>query len=422
MKILFVVPYVPNPIRVRPYEFLRALVARKHTVTVATVWTSDAERKDLERLRTMGVRVLAEPMPSWRSATNSLLVVPSSTPLQAVYSWQPALFKAIWELVATELFDAVHIEHLRGSRYGLELLQRLQQLPERPPVVWDSVDCISYLFAQAARSSRSLKGKMMTRLELGRTERYEASLVERFDRTAVTSRLDKEALVELAQRYGQGVKATQIEIVPNGVDFEHFSFRPNTGRPRNRIVFSGKMSYHANVTAALHLVNDIMPRVWAQQPSAEVWIVGKDPARELTALATPASADSAAPRRVVVTGAVQEMEKYIQDSTIAAAPLLYGAGIQNKVIEAMACGTPVVTSPQASQALAAKPGVELLVAEDPERFADAILELLQSPERCTALGKAGRAFVEQHHSWDSAAQHLERVYASCAEQLLVKQA
>ena len=425
MRILFIVPYTPNPIRVRPYEFVRALLRRGHAVTLATLWTSPTEQDDLNRLAQMGAHVISEPMPAWQSARNSLVALPAATPLQAVYSWQPALFRTLRTLVQEQQFDAIHVEHLRGSRYGLELLHHLQSSRTRPPVVWDSVDCISHLFAQASAQSRSTKGKLMTRFELPRTERYEARLIRTFDHTVVTSTIDRAALLDLARQHGDKDSpagsaagphvAAQVDVVPNGVDLVHFSYCGPEQRHPNRIVFSGKMSYHANVTAALHLVDEIMPLVWAQRPDAEVWLVGKDPTPELRALAEklPGTANTTG-GRVVVTGEVPAMQDYIQGAAVAVAPLLYGAGIQNKVLEAMACGAPVVASPQASQSLAAVPGQDFLLASGPAEFARAILALLGSAELRAELGREGRRFVEKNHSWDSAVAQLERIYANCA--------
>ncbi|MBK8050406.1 MAG: glycosyltransferase [Anaerolineales bacterium] len=423
MRLLFVVPYVPNPVRVRPYEFIRALRRAGDSITLATVWTTDDEKRDIERLKALGVEILAQPMPAWRSATNSALALPSSTPLQSVYSWHPVQAQRTVDAAMSGKFDAVHVEHLRGSRYGVAILEAMTAAPtKRIPVVWDSVDCISYLFEQAAQSSSSLKGRMMTRLELGRTRKYEGTVLRRFDCTLVTSSVDKQALLQLATAYGVPSGALEspddlVEVVPNGVDLNTFAFADCNGREPARIVFSGKMSYHANVTAAVHLVKEIMPQVWAQRPDAEVWIVGKDPTAEVSALATPSDGESRS--RVVVTGAVPEMRSYIAGATIAVAPLLYGAGIQNKVLEAMACGTPVVATPQASQSLTAQPGVELMVAPDAVTFANALIELLQSPDRRMQMGLAGRAFVEREHSWTHAAEHLHTIYERCAARLRV---
>jgi glycosyltransferase involved in cell wall biosynthesis len=184
------------------------------------------------------------------------------------------------------------------------------------------------------------------------------------------------------------------------------------------VLFSGKMSYHANVTAALYLVNEIMPHVWATHPAVRVQIVGKDPPAQIRALAT--TNDSRTPQAgrgsVEVTGTVPDIRPYIQQATIAAAPLLYGAGIQNKVLEAMACGTPVVTTGQAAGGMQAQPGRDLLVAESAPQFATAIVQLLENADERRALRNAGRAYVEAHHSWPAIVAALETVYHQAGAQ------
>ncbi len=420
MNILFVVPYIPNPVRVRPYEFIRALLRRSHRVTVASLWTSEQERAELAVLSRMGAAVIAEPMPPARSLLNSAGALVGSAPLQASYSWNAALMKQIVGAIEGQSFDAVHVEHLRGSRYAVEVRRRLARTPAIAPfpVIWDSVDSISFLFEQAVRSSRTLRGRLMTQLELGRTRCHEAWLVTQFERTLVTSALDKAALVGLLDECTGDelcMLAERIEIVPNGVDLNHFAFHDSVNRPPARLIFSGKMSYHANVTAALHLVDDIMPLVWAQRPDAQVWLVGKDPSAEVRKLADnqlPLS-DSGEPR-VVVTGAVPNMADFIQASTVAVAPLLYGAGIQNKALEAMSCGTPLVATSQATAALAIRPGEDVLVADGADAFAAALLTLLEKPDLRAAVGAAGRRYVEKNHSWDKVCELLEAAYATPA--------
>ena len=170
-------------------------------------------------------------------------------------------------------------------------------------------------------------------------------------------------------------------MLPNGVDLTHFQ-PPEGPRAPATIVLSGKMSYHPNVTAAHDLVERIMPRVWAVYPTASVQLVGSAPTPDVRALA-----DRFAPL-VTVTGHVPDMRPYLQAATLAVAPMAYGAGIQNKVLEAMACGTPVVASPQAVAALPEPVSQALLMANDDPSSAAAILSLLQNPARQTELGQA----------------------------------
>lgn len=417
MRILFVVPYVPNPIRVRPYELLRTLAARGHQITVATLWQSEEERHQLAALQALGITIVAEPLPRLRSLWNSTNALAGRAPLQARYCWQPTLAASLEALVAEQRFDVIHVEHLRGAAYGL-LLRNLKTATGRPlPVVWDSVDCISHLFAQAARQSRSLRGRLMTRFELPRTRRYEAWLLHQFAQTLVTSATDHQAFATLIKEQasfsamnGQQPShvdlAASVAVLPNGVDLEEFQAE-QTKKAEKTIVFSGKMSYHANVTAALHLVQEIMPHVWQQDPTIEVQLVGKDPSAQVRALASAATPTAG---KVVVTGAVPAMRPYLSQATIAVAPVPYSSGIQNKVLEAMACGTPVIASPNAASGLQANVGSDLLVAQSAGDFASAILALLAQPTRRAEIGQAGRAYVEQAHAWNAIGAQLESYY------------
>lgn len=401
MRILFVVPYTPNLIRVRPYNLIRALSERGNHVTVATLAANEAEWTDAAALAMTGPRVITKGIGRLRSLANCLTALPTGTPLQAVYSWQPALARRLVKLAANGdgPFDVVHVEHLRGARYGLQLLDG--KGAQRPPVVWDSVDCISHLFRQAAEHSASRTGRWMTRLELARTARYEARLIRRFDHVLVTSPVDREALLELPS--GEQQRAAAISVIRNGVDLNYFQPAPEHVREEATLVFSGKMSYHANVTMARHLVEEILPRVRRSIPHARLLIVGKDPPGEIEALGHKWPGIS-------VTGTVPDVRPYLQRATLAVVPLVYGAGVQNKVLEAMACATPVVAYAPAVAALSADPERDLALAENAAAFAGQIVTLLRQPERRRQIGLNGRAYVEREHDWNTIAARLEGVY------------
>jgi polysaccharide biosynthesis protein PslH len=436
LKILFLVPYTPNLIRTRPYNLIRQLAQRGHAVTLLTLVSNANEEADLATWRDEGIAVIAEPLSRGRSLANSLAALPTSDPLQAVYCWQPALARRLSELLTVgeepSPFDVIHVEHLRGARYALlakelvsgpwtaehkpsPIVRRPSSIVHRPssidlrslPIVWDSVDCISHLFRQAAAHSRSRFGRWVTRLELPRTEGYEGRLAWQFDAVLATSRIDMEALAQLAERkrpaYLPANARPPIHVLPNGVDLDYFQPDPAVERDKSTLVLSGKMSYHANITMAIHLIRDIMPLVWATRPEVCVQIVGKDPGPELIKLAKGES-------RINVTGTIPDVRPYMQRATLAVAPIAYGAGIQNKVLEAMACGTAVVASPQAVAALAAIPGRDIVVGHDSAEMAGHILRLLDNPHLLAAVAAAGLDYVRTHHRWDDIAGRLEDVY------------
>jgi glycosyltransferase involved in cell wall biosynthesis len=347
-------------------------------------------------------------MPRWRSLWNCLRAIPAAVPLQSVYSWQPALIR---EGFGGMTPDVIHVEHLRGSRYGLALKSYLEnpkaQLSNpkfRIPIVWDSVDCISLLFGQSAARSQKQVSRWLTRFELGRTERYERWLLGQFDRTVVTSPVDRQALADLLPA---GADDSFLQLLPQGTDVTYFT-PGEEAREQNELIISGKMSYHANVSMTLHLVRDIMPLVWDKRPDVRLTIVGAEPAREVLALQQQPM--------VTVTGRVNDVRPYLRRATAAVAPLTYGTGTQNKVLEAMACATPVITTPQAATSLAAQPGHEVLVEQDAADFAGAILSLIAEPEQQRRVGWAGRRYVEAHHDWAAIAARLEGIYDRVIQQ------
>ena len=377
-------------------------------MSVLTLYTSAAEREDAQRLSEDSHAVYALPLTRWRSYWNCLLALSSDYPLQTGYCWQPDLANEISNLLANghhdqEPFDVIHVEHLRGVRYALFAQQQAVQSGKFvPPVVWDSVDSISLLFREAAQKSQNQMGKIMTKFELKRTEKYEAWLASQLKHIVLTSPRDKEYYLSLLQPEDSNGMDSSITVVPNGVDLEYFKPDPSITREPASLVVSGKMSYHANIAMVIHLVKDIMPKVWNQRPETRLVIVGKDPSKEIRVLAKNP--------QVTVTGTVDDIRPYLQRATVAVSPTTYGAGIQNKVLEAMACATPTVASPIAVSALDTEEGQDLLVADNPTDFANTILELIQNPTWSADIGANGRHFVETNHDWNKLTTRLERIY------------
>jgi polysaccharide biosynthesis protein PslH len=401
MRILYIVSNPPSLVRTRPYNLIQCLRAAGHTVTVATLWGDDKEQAEIAQLRQQGMTVLAARLSKPQIVANLLSAAMMGLPLQARYAYSPALAQQITAALGQPgqaSYDVVHIEHLRGAAYA-GAVARAQRLP----VVWDSVDCISYLFEQTIQHGPSRRSRLLARVELARTRRREGQLLDCFDHVVVTSPLDATMLRQLRRHDDpRGDAAAPLSVLPNGVALDYFT--PGTGtREPVTILYTGKMSYHANASAAFHLIRVIMPQVWAACPEARLVIAGKDPTTELLALAR----DN---RQIEVTGTVPDLRPYLRSATLAVSPLLYGAGIQNKVLEALACGTAVIASPQAVAALSTVAGQHLMVAQNDQSFAETILYLLAHPSLCAQLGAAGRQYVEQNHDWVRVAACLAQLY------------
>ncbi|HLI07675.1 MAG TPA: glycosyltransferase [Ktedonobacteraceae bacterium] len=400
MRILFVTPYPPSRIRVRGYEFLRQL-RRKHEVTVLAQCASEQEVADAEKLRQQGYDVRLVEESKMRSAfrSGSALVRSRSLPLQVAYARSARVKGAVRQLYAEQPFDVIHVEHLRGIASMVEFAHH--------PLVWDAVDCISLLCKQTMTSGPSRAVRVVARLDYERTRRYEARVLKKLPCTVVTSERDRRAMIELLRTRTHDFTSSDEElgkhifVLPNGVDLDYFRPQQQEIRP-GTIVFSGKMSYHANVATALYLYQQIMPLIWQQRPEVKLTIVGSKPPKSILALAE----DS----RVEVTGYVEDIRPYIARAEVMLSPMVYSVGIQNKVLEAMALGTPVVVAEQAASGLGVQAGHDLLVASTPLEFADAALRLLGNAELRASLCQRGRDYVERNHNWATVVERLEDLY------------
>jgi glycosyltransferase involved in cell wall biosynthesis len=391
LRILFVSPYLPSLIRVRPYNFIKALAERGHPITLLALEPPGDDTSGLDMLREWCQCVQTVPLPRWRTLYNGLRAVPSQTPFQAAYSRSPEMSGLIRYTQAEAEFDVAHVEHLRGA----ELSPAVNGIP----VVFDSVDSISMLFKLTRSSGPTWRSRLLASVDLGRTRLYESRLLDRYPRVLVTSPRDKQALVDLSNN---GTADPRFVVLPNGVDLDYFSPREDVPSDPATLIFTGKMSYHANVAAALDLARRVMPYVWATRSDARLIIAGKDPTPELLAL----SADP----RINVTGTVPDLRPYMAQASVAVLPIRYGVGIQNKLLEAMAMGTPVVTTSSATAALQIEPGRDLLVADTPQAMAEVVNTLLADDALRQRIGQEGRRYVQTYHNWSTAAERLEEVY------------
>jgi polysaccharide biosynthesis protein PslH len=389
MRILYLTPYIPSPVRVRPYQLIRHLAALGHPVTLICLGGKNEEPEALDTLRRWCHEVVVVPTSRRRATLQALQALPSARPFQAAYGASDALVEAA--LQRADRHDVVHIEHLRGSSYGRPLRDY--------PLLLDAVDCISLLFERAFRQGASPTGRARALLDLARTRRAEGEFGDTFGRIVVTSEEDRWALQQLQQ---PGTRRPCIDVVPNGVDLAAFPPAPIERRDRATVILAGKMSYHANEAAALYLGRAIMPLIWRERRDVRCLIVGRDPPAAVRALGDDP--------RIAVTGSVPDIAPFLHQATLAVVPLRYGVGIQNKVLEAMATATPVVASPQATRALGAQAGAALRLAATPAAFAATVLELLDSPAQRSALSAAGRRYVETHHDWRHSTEQLIDCY------------
>lgn len=401
MRILFVTAHPPSRVRVRSYGFLTQL-QREHDITVATQCVSERERANVEALRGQGYRVEVVETSRRQAVLRSGIALFRSLPLQVAYAQSADFARLVQNLCMQEPFDVVHVEHLRG-------IASVREIVRTHPLVWDAVDCISLLCEQAVTAGPSLPVRAVAFIEYRRTQRFEANLLHQLPHVLITSEHDRQAMNEVYQRYMGGLahgnghpgSGVHIDVIPNGVELDYFH-PVEQQRRRCNLVFLGRMSYHANVSTVLNLYRQIMPLIWKHRPEATLTIVGSGPPKAIQRLADDP--------RVEVTGYVEDIRPYVWQAELMLCPMTYSVGIQNKVLESMAMGTPVVAVSRAAAALNARPGKDLLVAETAQEFADAALLLMNDAQLRATLSQCGRKYVERQHDWSVLKDRLLAVY------------
>ncbi|GAC1342333.1 MAG: glycosyltransferase [Ktedonobacteraceae bacterium] len=391
MRILFVTPYVPSRIRARSFNLIKSL-SSVHDVSLVALLVEDYEQaiiKDVERYCTS---VDLVPLPKWQAYANCLQALPTLTPFRVAYYRSPAFVERIKEVIHRQKIDVVH-----GELIKVVPALKMVMAQENTPILYDSVDCISWFLQQEAEVTRNPLKKAFVYSELQKMRRYERLELTDFDQLTISSASDRDLLGRLI---GQ---AQNIQVVSNCVDTDYFT--PWAGlRAIDSLVYSAKLDYFPNTQAILHFCENTLPLVWKKRPQVRLIIVGSNPPQSVRALATD--------KRITVTGYVPDIRPYLGTASVALAPLLVAAGTQFKILEALAMGTPIVTTPRCSLALGTSDGVHLLVAEEPQAYVDAIVKLLDDPQLAQRLGATGRQFVAEHYSWTNAANTLNRLYHS----------
>jgi hypothetical protein len=233
---------------------------------------------------------------------------------------------------------------------------------------------------------------------------YERHLAREFELCTATTHAEWETL----ESYGTGVAS---DWFPNGVDGEYFSVGDGD-YDADTIAFVGRMDYYPNQEAMYRFCREALPALRQRRPGLKLLIVGADPSPKVRRLGEI--------ENVTVTGSVPDVRPLVRRAALTVAPLSIARGTQNKVLESMAMGVPVVASRAAAGGVDAVPGEHLLVADTVSEQCDAIASLLEVPARRTLFAQAGRARVLSNHAWPQSMQRLDRIIERCLASFAIR--
>jgi sugar transferase (PEP-CTERM/EpsH1 system associated) len=369
------IPYPPDQGgRIRSLFLLKALrdVA---SVSVLAFATAAEDRTRGDPLRALGFR---------------LEVVPSRT---IAFRWWHHLVRTqplLLQRYASPEMRRVLAARMAEGRFDLVLADGLLAAPAATtirgvPVVYQAHNIEAEVYRRTlAVAPLSGRARVAARLDCLKTEWSERRVVRAFRFITAVSERDRDVLERWNPR-------ASIRVVPNGIDVESFRPEPGPAPEPGALVFTGLLSYPPNRDATLFFARQVLPRIRSAVPTAKWYVVGRaDPDLAATLAAEPG---------VVCTGYVDDVREYLRRAEVAVVPLRAGGGTRLKILEAMAMARPVVATSLGAEGLPFRDGVEIRLADTPEAFAAAAIELLRHPAAARRLATAGRRAVLSAHDW-----------------------
>ena len=373
---------------------LRHLASRMD-VHLACFVDDEEDWRHLDALRAICASVKACPLRRGVAAIRSLTGLMSGSPLTLPYYWDGRLARYIHELHATRTIDVQFASSAALVQYASEVSHA------HLPLVIDFMDVDSEKWAEYARRC-AFPWSWIYRREARRLAAAEVQMAE----SASVALFVSETEAQLFRDRAPGT-ASKVYAVSNGVDSEYFFPSSTFENPYPAggpvLVFVGVMDYWANIDAVLWFANDVLPLVLRHTPSARFAIVGSRPSPAVLALARNPG--------VIVTGTVLDVRPYVAHAAVSIAPLRIARGIQNKVLEAMSMAKAVVASGPAFEGIQAEPANEIILADEAEQLASAIVSLLVDDVRRHALGERARARVLDSYAWRSCLSALDGILA-----------
>lgn len=389
MKLLFITSRFPCPPhggdKLRVFNFIKYL-SRKHSIYLISFIESERELDYVVSMREFCVNVevvLLKPIQSYR---NCLLYALSLMPFQVAYYRDARMKNKIREAVSREKFDGIYIHLLRMAQYFKDI--------KSVNKILDLTDALSL----------SLKRSLMFRkhifflfyfVEWLKISVYEPQIIKRFNRCLLISNTDKET--------SGGLRAADnINIVPNGVDFDYFKPMDKEYDP-NSIVFIGNFHSFPNRDAVFYFYRNILPLIKKEVPNIKFYVVGINPPPKILELAKDKS--------VIITGAVDDSRPYLSDAAVMVCPIRVATGMQNKILEAMAMGLPVICTSMTALWLNRKEDRGVMIADTPSEFAKKVIDTIKDKDIRQRLSMLARKTVIENYNWEENIGKLEAIFA-----------
>jgi sugar transferase (PEP-CTERM/EpsH1 system associated) len=401
MRILILTPQFPYPphkgTTLRNYNLMAGLAPR-HMIDLLSFADTAPAASPIDQICRRIATVPIPHRPSWRRALDTVL---SPWPDMGLRLWSRDFQQKLATWLSDGAYEVIQVEGLELARYALSLLREADTVRGRPLIVFDDHNAEYLLQKRIAEAEIAARGwnagAIYSSIQWRKLRSFERRVCRQADRVACVSAADAITLQQLDP-------ALKTHLIPNGVDTDFYQREKVTplDLPAHSLVFTGTMDFRPNVDAMLWFAREVLPHVKARVPDVQVYIVGQRPHARLDVLRGDPS--------ITITGAVDDTRPYIAAAGVYIVPLRMGGGTRLKLLEALALQAPIVSTTLGAEGFEVKSGEQLLLADEPVDFAQAIVDLINDGVRARLLGAAGRSFAVQHYDWRNIVPKFEEVY------------
>lgn len=388
-KILLLTSRFPfPPIGGDKLRFFHVLKHLSKTNEITIVYFSDHnfDQTILDDYRTYFSESYGVVLPKIRSYLNCILGLLNSRPLQVSYYRSGKMAKLINNKISTKKFDLIWVHLVRMTEY----VKRCAS-----PRMLDMTDAQSLNYLRA-KDYRQGIWSFINNVEKALIKRYEQKIWKYFDNTYVVSPIDKHYLKQLDNKM-------RVEVLPNGVDIEKYKYKMNN-HTNKKICFIGNMRTFPNTDAAVWFGQKIFPTIKKRIHNAKLYVVGTEPSKTVRHLSKI--------KDIVITGEVHNIHDYVYDASVSIAPMRVAAGIQNKILESMALGTPVVSTSIGVEGIECTPGEDVLIADTEEDFVNQVVRLLEDKNLKIQISRDARKNIEENYTWEKMLKKIDDVIES----------